>query len=134
MALFGAPTATPDDASNALNAAVAMQRRMLGINRELHDEGFPEIGVGMGLHTGEVIVGYIGSDRRSEYTAIGDTVNTSSRLESNALGGEILISDATAKAAHSRYKLKPREAIMVKNRQQPVMLWEVDWQKASGSW
>src|SRR5262245_4463190 len=133
MALFGAPTATPDDASNALNAAVAMQRRMLGINRELHDEGFPEIGVGMGLHTGEVVVGYIGSDRRSEYTAIGDTVNTSSRLESNARGGEILVSDATAKAAHSRYKLKPREPIMVKNRQQPVNLWEVDWQKASGS-
>jgi len=133
MALFGAPTTTPDDASNALNAAVAMQRRMLGINRELREEGFPEIGVGMGLHTGEVIVGYIGSDRRSEYTAIGDTVNTSSRLESNALGGEILISDATAKAAHSRYKLKPREAIMVKNREQAVMLWEVDWQKASGS-
>jgi adenylate cyclase len=133
MALFGAPTATPDDASNALNAAVAMQRRLLGINRELRDEGFSEIGVGMGLHTGEVVVGYIGSDRRSEYTAIGDTVNTSSRLESNAKGGEILISDATAKAARSRYKLKPREAIMVKNRQQPVMLWEVDWQKASGS-
>src|ERR1700752_930048 len=133
MALFGAPTATPDDASNALNAAVAMQRRLLGINQELRDEGLAEIGVGMGLHTGSVVVGYIGSERRSEYTAIGDTVNTSSRLESNALGGEILISDATAKAAHSRYKLKPREPIMVKNRQQPVMLWEVDWQKASGS-
>jgi len=133
MALFGAPTATPDDASNALNAAVAMQRRLLGINRELRDEGFQEIGVGMGLHTGEVVVGYIGSERRSEYTAIGDTVNTSSRLESNARGGEILISDATAKAAHSRYKLQPREAIMVKNRQQPVNLWEVDWQRASGS-
>jgi len=133
MALFGAPTATPDDASNALNAAVAMQRRMLGINRELRDEGFQEIGVGMGLHTGEVIVGYVGSERRSEYTAIGDTVNTSSRLESNARGGEILISDATAQAAHSRYKLKSREPIMVKNRQQPVKLWEVDWQRASGS-
>jgi adenylate cyclase len=133
MALFGAPTTTPDDASNALNAAVAMQRRLIGINRELGEEGFQEIGVGMGLHTGEVIVGYIGSDRRSEYTAIGDTVNTSSRLESNARGGEILISDATAKAARSRYQLKPREPIMVKNRQQSVMLWEVDWQKASGS-
>lgn len=133
MALFGAPTATPKDAGNALSAAVAMQRRLLGINVELRAEGFAEIGVGMGLHTGEVTVGYIGSERRSEYTAIGDTVNTASRLESNAKGGEILISDATAKAAHSRYQLKPREAITVKNREQPVPLFEVEWQKASGA-
>ena len=133
MALFGAPTTTPDDANNALNAAVAMQRRVLGINIELQGEGLPEIGVGMGLHTGEVIVGYIGSERRSEYTAIGDAVNTCSRLESNARGGEILMSDATAKAARSRYKLKPRDPITVKNREQPVVLWEVDWQKASGA-
>jgi class 3 adenylate cyclase len=54
-------------------------------------------------------------------------------LESNAKGGEILISDATAKAARSRYKLQPREPITVKNREQPVILWEVDWQRASGS-
>ena len=133
MALFGAPTATPKDAGNALSAAVAMQRRLLGINEELREEGFAEIGVGMGLHTGEVTVGYIGSERRSEYTAIGDTVNTASRLESNAKGGEILISDATARAAHSRYQLKPREAITVKNREQPVPLFEVEWQKASGA-
>jgi adenylate cyclase len=133
MALFGAPAATPEDASNALNAAVAMQRRIMGINLELAGEGFPELGVGMGLHTGEATVGYIGSERRSEYTAIGDTVNTASRLESNARGGEILLTDATAQAAHKRYKLKPREPITVKNREQPVKLWEVDWQRASGS-
>jgi adenylate cyclase len=133
MALFGAPSATPQDAANALNAAVAMQRRILGINLELRQEGLNEIGVGIGLHTGEATVGYIGSERRSEYTAIGDTVNTAARLESNARGGEILVSDATAKAARSRYKLKTREAITVKNREQPVVLWEVDWQRASGA-
>jgi adenylate cyclase len=133
MALFGAPTATPEDAANALNAAVAMQRRLLGINAELRKEGLSEVGVGIGLHTGEVIVGYIGSERRSEYTAIGDAVNTASRLESNAKGGQILMSDATAKAARSRYKLEPRDPITVKNREQPVVLWEVDWQKASGA-
>ena len=132
MALFGAPTTTPEDASNALNAAVAMQRRIIGFNAELRDEGLQEIGVGIGLHTGEVTVGYIGSERRSEYTAIGDAVNTASRLESNARGGEILISEATARAAGNRYKLNRRDAISVKNREQPVALFEVDWQRASG--
>jgi adenylate cyclase len=133
MALFGAPTATPKDAANALSAAVAMQRRMIGINVELIEEGFPEIGIGIGLHTGEVTVGYIGSERRSEYTAIGDSVNTASRLESNAKGGEILVSEVTAKAAHSRYQLTARDPISVKNREQPVPLFEVEWQKATGT-
>lgn len=133
MALFGAPTTTPKDANNALSAAVAMQRRLISINAELREEGFPEIGVGIGLHTGEVTVGYIGSERRSEYTAIGDTVNTSARLESNAKGGQILVSEATAKAAQSRYSLTPRDPISVKNREQPVPLFEVQWQKATGT-
>src|SRR5678809_13809 len=133
MALFGAPTTTPEDASNALNAAVAMQRRIIGINEELKSEGLAEIGVGIGLHTGEVTVGYIGSERRSEYTAIGDAVNTASRLESNARGGEILISEVTATSAGNRYRLKKRDPITVKNREQPVVLYEVDWQRASGS-
>ena len=130
MALFGAPTTTPEDASNALNAAVAMQRRLLGINLELKQEGLLEIGVGIGLHTGEVTVGYIGSERRSEYTAIGDSVNTAARLESNAKGGEILISDATARPPARVNKLQPREAITVKNREQRLLLGS-DWQKAA---
>ena len=133
MALFGAPTTTPKDAANALAAAVAMQRRMISINAELREEGFQEIGIGIGLHTGEVTVGYIGSERRSEYTAIGDAVNTASRLESNAKGGQILVSEATAKAAKSRYELTPRDAINVKNREQPVPLFDVQWQKATGA-
>src|SRR5439155_8077643 len=133
MALFGAPTTTPEDASNALNAAVAMQRRLLGINTELRQEGLSEVGVGIGLHTGEVTVGYIGSERRSEYTAIGDTVNTAARLESNATGGQILVSEVTATAARSRYELTPRDPISVKNREQPVPLFDVQWQKATGA-
>jgi adenylate cyclase len=133
MALFGAPTVTAKDAGNAIAAAVAMQRRMLSINDELRAEGFPEIGIGIGLHTGEVTVGYIGSERRSEYTAIGDAVNTASRLESNAKAGEILVSEVTAKAAHSRYQLAAREPISVKNREQPVPLFEVEWQHVTSN-
>ncbi|MBA3767316.1 MAG: GAF domain-containing protein, partial [Acidobacteria bacterium] len=131
MALFGAPTATPEDAKNALNAAVAMQRRILGINEELRAEGFQEIGVGIGLHTGEATVGYIGSERRSEYTAIGDTVNTAARLESNSKAGQILLSAETAEVAGNRYPLTPLDPISVKNRAQPVPLFEVEWQQAA---
>ena len=84
MALFGAPTATPDDARNAVKVAVAMQKRMAGLNAELTAEGYQEIAIGIGLHTGVATVGYIGSEKRSEYTAIGDTVNIASRLLSNS--------------------------------------------------
>ncbi|MDQ3800696.1 MAG: FHA domain-containing protein [Acidobacteriota bacterium] len=127
MALFGAPTATPDDAKNALHAAMAMQRRIQELNDELKIENFSEIGVGIGLHTGVATVGYIGSDKRSEYTAIGDTVNLASRLESSAQAGQILISEATARACSEPVSLRAQEPLQVKNRLQPVSLFEVKW-------
>ena len=130
MALFGAPTATTEDASNALKATVAMQRQVETLNRELRIADLPEISVGMGLHTGEATVGYIGSERRSEYTAIGDTVNLASRLEANAQGGQILLSTAVAEAARNQqFTLRPLPAIQVKNRVQPVTIFEVEWQR-----
>lgn len=127
MALFGAPTASPDDAKNALNAAVAMQKRLLALKSEPEDLGFQDISIGIGLHTGVATIGYIGSERRSEYTAIGDTVNLASRLESNTTGGQILISDATASAAGAIFPMTKKEPLTVKNRKQPVDLFEVNW-------
>ncbi|HEX6124940.1 MAG TPA: adenylate/guanylate cyclase domain-containing protein [Pyrinomonadaceae bacterium] len=127
MAIFGAPTATPDDALNAVKAAVTMQKRLITLNQELLADGFGQISVGIGLHTGEATIGYIGSDRRSEYTAIGDTVNLASRLESNAGGGQILISEATAAACRNLIPVTPREPLIVKNRVQPVSIFEVTW-------
>ena len=127
MAIFGAPTATPDDALNAVNAAIAMQNRMVKLNQDLKDAELPEILMGVGLHTGEAIIGYIGSERRSEYTAIGDTVNLASRLESNAGGGQIFISEATALASQSTLPLRVQSPLTVKNRQKPVNLYELKW-------
>lgn len=127
MALFGAPSASPADAMNAVKTAVAMQKRLATLNDELLEAGYGTISVGIGLHTGEATIGYIGSDKRSEYTAIGDTVNLASRLESNAKGGEILISEATAAASGNLIPVNPREPLTVKNRLQPVNVFEVRW-------
>jgi adenylate cyclase len=130
MALFGAPAATSQDASNALTAAVAMQRQMRLLNQELRVAGLPEINVGIGLHTGEATVGYVGSERRSEYTAIGDTVNLAARLESRAQGGQILSSHAVIEAAtDNNFNLCELPPISVKNRVQPVSIYEVGWQQ-----
>jgi adenylate cyclase len=127
MAIFGAPTATTNDAKNALQAAVAMQKCLITLNHELLSEGFKQIGIGIGLHTGEATIGYVGSVKRSEYTAIGDTVNLSSRLESNAKAGQILISEETAKECKDLYSFTLREPLKVKNRTQPISLFEVKW-------
>jgi adenylate cyclase len=127
MAIFGAPNATPEDAKNALKTAVTMQKRLATLNKELESEGFVRINVGIGLHTGVATIGYIGSEQRSEYTAIGDTVNMASRLESNASGGQILVSEATARASGDLFTFLPQEPLTVKNRLQAVSLFEVKW-------
>jgi adenylate cyclase len=126
MALFGAPTATPNDAINAVKAAVAMQRKINTLNGELVAEGLSPVTVGIGLHTGEALVGYIGSEKRSEYTAIGDTVNLAARLEANARGGQILLSEATANAIGNTFSLVAHEPLTVRNRVQPVSLFELN--------
>lgn len=127
MAIFGAPTATPDDARNAVKTAVEMQRTVAKLNPQLRAEGFAEIHIGCGLHTGVATVGYIGSDLRSEYTAIGDTVNLAARLESNTTKDQILISASTAAAAGDMFPLIRRDPLTVKNRKQPVDVYEVVW-------
>lgn len=127
MAIFGAPTASEEDALNAVKAAVTMQKRLTTLNTELLSEGYGNVSIGIGLHTGEATIGYIGSNKRSEYTAIGDTVNLASRLESNASGGQILMSEATAAASGNLIPVNVREPLTVKNRVQPVDVLEVRW-------
>jgi adenylate cyclase len=127
MAIFGAPTASPEDSKNALKTAVAMQQRLKTLNEELSAEGYNRVDVGIGLHTGIATIGYIGSEQRSEYTAIGDVVNLASRLEQNARGGQILISEATAAECQGLATLIQQEPLTVKNRLQPVSLFEVKW-------
>ncbi|MCA1816771.1 MAG: GAF domain-containing protein [Acidobacteria bacterium] len=128
LALFGAPRATDADAANAAACAAAMQRRAASLCHELRAAGLPEVSVGIGLHTGEAIVGYVGSETRLEYTAIGDTVNLAARLESHAPGGCVLASEATARALPpAEFPLRAGETLTVKNRTQPVQVYELLW-------
>jgi adenylate cyclase len=116
MALFGAPTASPRRRPQRGKGRGHDAETTGPLNDELRAEGLGAISMGIGLHTGEATIGYIGSDKRSEYTAIGDTVNLASRLESNAAGGQILMSEASARQ-RKRIPVNAREPLTVKNRQ-----------------
>ncbi len=129
MALFGAPYATERDALKAVRAAIEMQRFVATFNRELAAAGRPAIGLGVGINTGPAIVGFVGSDTRLDYTAIGDTVNTASRLEHLAVAGQIIIGEATMQALDASVAIRPLEAVQVKGRVAKLQIAEVSWAK-----
>ena len=97
MAMFGVPVESPGHARDAYLAALDMREALAVLNRELTAEGKQELHFGIGLHTGRVFAGTIGAKDRMEYTIIGDTVNTASRIESlcKSYGTDILLSEAT---------------------------------------
>jgi adenylate cyclase len=130
MALFGVPYPCEDAASNAVAAAIAMQQRMRKVNEDLAANGFSEIAIGIGINTGTATVGYIGSRDRTDYTAIGDTVNLAARLEKQAKAGQIIISRFTSEAIGDKFPLRPCDQIRVKGKAEPVQIYEVLWQEA----
>jgi adenylate cyclase len=127
MAVFGAPVAKPDSAISAVRAAVGMRHALAELNKKLVERGEKQIETGIGIHTGEVVAGNIGSEKRMEYTVIGDTVNLASRLESatKELGVAILIGQDTYELVKDHFELRQVKEITVKGREQPVMTYEV---------
>jgi class 3 adenylate cyclase/predicted ATPase len=125
MALFGAPIAHEDDPARAVRAALGMQDALKRINAELEPRLGISLRVRIGLHTGTVVVGNIGSDLRMEYTALGDTVNVASRLQSAAEPGTILVSRAVYEPTKPLFEFRELGAIRVKNRVEPVEIFEV---------
>ena len=130
MALFGAPIETEDAASNAVAAAIAMQHRMLVVNADLKEAGLAEIAIGIGINTGTVTLGYIGSEERTDYTAIGDAVNLAARLEKQALGWQIIISRSTLNRIGDKFPVRPSGSIMVKGKKSAVEIYEVLWKES----
>ena len=127
MAVFGAPVSKADDARRAVRAAVRMREALVTLNARLVARGAPPLKTGIGLHTGEVIAGNIGSEARMEYTVIGDAVNLASRLESSTkeLGTDVLISEDTQALIGDEFVTKKVREITVKGRTKPVMVYEV---------
>lgn len=131
MAVFGSPVAHPDHARRAVRAAVALAAvgRDFGalVTQRFPSRDLPAFGIGIGLHTGVAVVGNIGSPRRLEFTSIGDTVNTASRLEglTKNLGWAIVASRETVEAAGAGVVTGGREELRVKGRKEPVVVLEV---------
>jgi PAS domain S-box-containing protein len=118
LALWNAPAAQPDHTRQAFRGALALQRAVKAVGSELT--------YGVGIHTGEAVVGNLGSDRYMNYTAIGDTVNVAARLQSAAASGAVVCSGAALRAAGPGVRATPLGELMVKGRKSPVEAFAVE--------
>jgi adenylate cyclase len=127
MALFGAPLDDPDHAEHAVDAALEMIAELRRLNEQWTAEGRPSLDIGIGVNTGPMIAGNIGSSAIMSYTVIGDAVNLGSRLESlnKEYGTRIIISQATRDSLPSKYTFRPLGDVVVKGKTQPVAIFEV---------
>lgn len=133
MAVFGAPISKGNDAANAVTSAIQIQRLLVELNRDAAAREWPELRVGIGINTGSAIAGNIGSPRRLDYTVVGDAVNTAQRLMTNAAGGQILISESTAKKLGKNFNLERLPELKVKGRSEAVPVSRVEWAVEPGA-
>ncbi|MBW1691513.1 MAG: PilZ domain-containing protein [Deltaproteobacteria bacterium] len=125
MALFGAPVRRQDPVMQAIRCAVEMQIAMDSFNKENQGLGLPTLYMGIGINTGEVVAGKIGSDLHSEYTVIGEEVTIASRIEAYTLRGQILISRETYSRVKDHVHVADPINVSVKGRREPMPLYEL---------
>lgn len=125
MVLWGAPVKHDDDPGRAVHAAVCMQEALIEFNRTRASEGLPPIEIGIGINTGELVAGYIGSTRTMSYSVIGDTVNIAARLCSAAKAGEIIIAEETFRHIKHDFETESLEPIRVKGKAKPLHVYKV---------
>ncbi len=127
MALYGAPLDDHDHAEHAMQTALAMAKALGELNAEWQSQGRPTLDIGIGINTGEMVAGNIGSDTIMSYTVIGDAVNLGARLESlnKDYGTRIIISEATRSRLKGRYDIHPLGDVIVKGKSKPVAIFEV---------
>ncbi|MDX2086418.1 MAG: adenylate/guanylate cyclase domain-containing protein [Kofleriaceae bacterium] len=125
LVIFGAPIEGKDDARRAVACAIAMQRAMKDINAHNAKLGLPKLEMGIALNTGEVIVGNIGSQKHIKYGVVGSHVNLTARIESNTVGGQVLISGSTLELAGPDVQVGEKQMIVAKGFPEPIPAYEV---------
>lgn len=125
LVIFGAPIEREDDARRAVACAIEMQLAMGAVNEQNRRAGLPEVAMGIGLNTGEVVAGNIGSLKRTKYGVIGPQVNLTSRIESFTVGGQILISEATREAVGDILRIDSQISVEPKGVERPITLYEI---------
>lgn len=127
MAIFGAPVSSNNSAKDALDAALDMRKALVEVNKDFEAEGFPQLKFGIGIHTGPVFAGTIGAANRMEYTVIGDTVNTASRLESlcKTYTTDLLLSEASAERIDENNELEFIADAQIRGKTETMKLYTV---------
>jgi adenylate cyclase len=125
LILFGAPTVRADDAERAVACALEMQIAMKNVNIRNREKGFPDLEMGIGIHTGTVVAGNIGSDMRTKYAVVGSNVNLTARVESFTVGGQVLVTQATLEAVPVELKLAGEFSAPFKGIKDPVTMYDV---------
>ena len=125
LIIFGAPQDMPDRAQRAIACAIEMQNAMEEVNAQNSAGGLPELAMGIGLNETEVIVGNIGSSKRSKYAVVGSGVNMTSRIESYTVGGQILISESVCQEAGQVLRIDAQQDVFPKGAETPLRIYEV---------
>ena len=125
LAVFGVSEKREDDPARAVACALSMQNALRELNHEITAEGFPALEMGIGLNTGTVIVGNIGSEVRTKYGVMGAVVNRASRIESNTVGGQVLIGEETYRLVRGLVTADPPRSVMMKGLKSPLVYYSV---------
>ena len=125
LAVFGVPEKRSDDAVRALACALSMQNALQQLNDEMMAEGYPVLEMGIAVNTGSVIVGNIGSRARTKYGIVGTVVNRAARIESNTVGGEVLIGEETYGLVSDFVTTEPPRSVMMKGLKSPLVYYAI---------
>ena len=131
MAFWGAPVTQPDDAVRSVQCALDQMEVLGRFNRKRVEGGHPPLAVGMGLHTGPLVAGYVGSSKAMSYTVIGDTANTSARLCGIALAGQVIVSEYTLARLGPRFEIEELPPAHLKGKEKPLRIFNVKREKPS---